>query len=56
MLYEVITLPDYYKILEISRTASQEEIKKRYRELAKKLHPDKSKDKSTEDTMAEIIV
>ena len=48
------TLPDYYKILEISRTASQEEIKKKYRELAKKLHPDKSKDKSTEDSMAEI--
>jgi len=48
------TLPDYYKILEISRTASQEEIKKKYRELAKILHPDKSKDKSTEDSMAEI--
>ncbi|MFZ8937507.1 MAG: DnaJ domain-containing protein [Nitrosopumilaceae archaeon] len=48
------TLPDYYKILEISRDSSQEEIKKRYRELAKKLHPDKSKDKSTEETMAEI--
>ena len=48
------TLPNYYKILEISREASQEEIKKRYRELAKKLHPDKSKDQSTEETMAEI--
>jgi len=47
------SLPDYYKILGISRTASQEEIKKKYRELAKKLHPDKSKEK-TEEIMTEI--
>lgn len=47
-------LPDYYKVLDISITASQEEIKKKYRELAKKLHPDKSKDQKTEDLMAEI--
>jgi len=47
-------LPDYYKILDIPRTSSQEEIKKRYRELAKKLHPDKSKEKKTEEVMAEI--
>ncbi len=48
------TLPDYYKILEIPRSASQNEIKKRYRELAKKLHPDKSKGEKTDETMAEI--
>ena len=48
------TLPDYYKILEIPRSASQDEIKKRYRELAKKLHPDKSKGEKTDETMAEI--
>ena len=48
------TLPDYYKILGIHQGASQEEIKQRYRELAKKLHPDKSKGKKTDETMAEI--
>ncbi|MFQ5440421.1 MAG: J domain-containing protein [Nitrosopumilaceae archaeon] len=48
------TLPNYYKILGISENASQEDIKKRYRELAKKLHPDKSKGEKTDDTMAEI--
>jgi molecular chaperone DnaJ len=47
-------LPNYYKILDIPKTASQDDIKKRYRELAKKLHPDKSKEKKTEEAMAEI--
>lgn len=48
------TLPDYYKILGVSRTATQEEIKKRYRELVKKLHPDKTKEEK-DDEMIQII-
>ena len=48
------TLPDYYKIMEIPRNATPDEIKNRYRELAKKLHPDKSKDEKTKEKMAEI--
>lgn len=35
---------DYYKILGIKRDATQEEIKKAYRRLAKKYHPDINKD------------
>jgi len=48
------TLPDYYKILDLPRNATQEEIKKKYRELAKKLHPDRSKNEKTKEMMAEI--
>ena len=34
---------DYYKILEVNKNATSSEIKKAYRELAKKYHPDKNK-------------
>jgi len=38
-------MKDYYKILGLSNTASQEEIKQKYRELAKKWHPDANGEK-----------
>jgi len=47
-------VPDYYKILGVSSKASQEEIKNRYRILAKEIHPDKSKDSKSEEKMTEI--
>jgi len=42
-----------YDILEINRTATDEEIKKAYRELAKKYHPDNFKDNPLADLAGE---
>lgn len=48
------SLPDYYKILEISQNATHDEIKKQYRQLAKKTHPDKNKEEKSEEIMVQI--
>lgn len=46
-------LPNYYDIIGVSKDASMEEIRNKFRELAKKTHPDKTKENS-EEKMAEL--
>ena len=45
---------DYYKTLGLARDASQDEIKRAYRRLAHKYHPDVSKETDAEDRFKEV--
>ena len=45
---------DYYKIMGLARDATQDEVKRAYRQLARKYHPDVSKDPEAEVRFKEL--
>ncbi len=45
---------DYYKILEVSRNATEKEIKSAYRKLARKYHPDVNKSKDASEKFKDV--
>jgi curved DNA-binding protein len=49
-----VEFKDYYEIMGVSRDAAQDEIKRSYRKLARKFHPDVSSDSQAEDRFKEV--
>lgn len=54
MLQRTMEFKDYYKAMGVARDASQEEIKRAYRKLARKYHPDVSKEADAEAKFKEV--
>jgi curved DNA-binding protein len=50
----VAAFKDYYQIMGVARGASQDELKRAYRRLARKYHPDVSKEANAEDRFKEL--
>ena len=53
MLAEVALAKDYYKVLGLTRDASESEVKKAFRQLARQYHPDKNKADDAEEKFRE---
>ncbi|KAJ2917414.1 hypothetical protein MD484_g3009, partial [Candolleomyces efflorescens] len=50
----LVAAADYYKVLDVHRSASDKDIRTAYKRLSKKWHPDKNKSAGAEDKFVEI--
>ena len=51
---KIINIKDYYEILGVKKNASEDEIRKSYKKLAIKFHPDKNKSKHSSDAFKKV--
>ncbi|KAI0707338.1 DnaJ-domain-containing protein [Earliella scabrosa] len=54
LLAVLVHAADLYKILELSKSASEQDIRKAYKRLSRKYHPDKNKEPGAEEKFVEI--
>ena len=54
VLVTSIEAKDYYRILDVPKSASEKQIKKAFREKAKTLHPDKNDSPNAEQQFREL--
>ncbi|KAA1467490.1 DnaJ-domain-containing protein [Dentipellis sp. KUC8613] len=53
-LISLVNAADLYKVLDIHRSASEQDIRKAYKRLSRKYHPDKNKEEGAEDRFVEV--